>query len=188
MANADRPRGFIPIRMVDGGAAIPVGRYAVDSSNATAIFIGDLVTLEADGNVGIEADTTAANPLGVCVGVDDDFDNLARRYLPASTAGNIFVTDSPDTIYEAQEDGNMLATTAIGANVGIVAGAGSTTTSISAYELDSDSAATTTTLPIRVLRAVPREDNDITLTNADFEVLINTHVYRARGGVTGEGV
>lgn len=181
MANTDRPRGARPIKRLDGGACLPANPYTVDSSNGTAIFIGDFVKLEADGNA---APAAAGNELlGVCVSVAGDYGNLGRRFLPASTAGTILVSDDPDTVYELQEDdgGTALAATEVGALVDIVAGSGSTTTSISAHELDQDSVDTTSG-QLRLLRKVDREDNAYG-DNADWEVQINEHIFRGTDGI-----
>ena len=52
MANVDRPSGFRPVGSFSGGSWNGAVRtYPVDASNATAIFPGDAITLEADGNV-----------------------------------------------------------------------------------------------------------------------------------------
>lgn len=161
--------------MSNGSSNIPVNKYDVDATNATAIFVGDFVKLEADGNV---APAAAGNRiLGVCVGVMDDYDDLSRRYLPATTAGKILVADSPDTVFEVQEDdgGTALTSAARGALVDIVAGAGSATTSISAHELDQDSVDTTSG-QLRLLSITDVENNDYG-DNADWLVLINEHEF-----------
>lgn len=177
MANVDRPQGLRPVRMLNGSSNIPVNRYPVAAGNSTAIFIGDLVIKTATTNQVIpQVTTTNAAVLGVVVGIDGDFGDLTRRYLPASTAGNVFVADSPETIFAIQEDGNM-GVAAIGTTAAVLTTAGSTTTGLSAYELDSDQVGTTTTGILKVLRAVPAEDNDATSTNAEWEVLLQTHQY-----------
>lgn len=181
MANANRPKGALPVRSLNGNTAIPVNPYTVDASNATAIFLGDFVAREADGNI-----TPAAAGgviLGVAIGVADDYDNLTRRHLAASTAGTVMVVDDPEIIFEVQEDdgGTALTSAARGANVEIVAGAGSTTTDISAHELDQDSV-TAATAQLRLLQLSPREGNAYG-DNADWEVLINEHAYTTAAGV-----
>lgn len=181
MANADRPRGATAVRHLNGGTQIPINPYSVDASNGTAIFLGDFVAAEADGNIAPAA--AAGVILGVAVGVADGYDNLSARYLAASTAGTVYVVDDPDMIFELQEDdgGTALTAAARGANVEIVAGAGSTTTSKSAHELDQDSV-TAATAQLRLLRLVPRSNNDYG-DNADWEVMINEHAYKTAAGV-----
>ena len=175
MANIDNPRGARPVKRLDGGSAVVTNKYSVDSSNSTAIFIGDFIQLESDGYVAPAG--AGGNIIGVCLGVLNDYDNLKRRYLPASTAGAILVCDDPWMIYEVQEDsgGGAMAFTNIGNNCDIVAGSGSTTTGISAHEIDS-SDAKTAVAQLRLLAISPREDNAAG-TNADWHVLINEHAF-----------
>lgn len=182
MANVDAPRGAKPVRHLNGGDPFVMNRYAVDASNSTAIFVGDFIILEADGNVAPYTGAGGGNLLGVCAGVDDDFDDLSRRHLPASTAGNIFVHDDPDVTFEVQSDGTTLVATAQGANVDVLPTAGSATTSISAHELKS-STLTASAAQIRLLRPMPREDNDVTAANSDWEVVINEHLFKSTSGI-----
>mgnify|MGYP000873074440 CR=1 FL=1 len=182
MANTNRPRGAYPTRNLDGSKSFATNEYTVDSSNGTAIFPGDFVQLEADGNVAPATAGTGVELLGVCAGVVGRYDDLSKRYLPASTAGTISVWDSPYTMFSVQEDDGGTALTAAGrgANVAIVAGAGSTTTSLSAHELDQDSVVATTE-QLRLVRLIPVEDNAYG-DNADWEVLINEHEYKQAVG------
>jgi len=181
MANVDRPGGARPIKRLDGGACLPANPYTVDASNSTAIFPGDFVTIEADGNV-IPA-AAGGRILGVCVDVDGDYDNLTRRYLPATTAGTILVQDDPDCVFLVQEDdgGTALTSEARGGLTDIVAGAGNTTTSISAHELNQDGIGTTSA-QLRLLRlhATP---NNAYGDNADWEVVVAEHEFRQTTGI-----
>jgi hypothetical protein len=182
MANKDRPRGAYPTRNVGGGKSFATNEYSVDASNGTAIFPGDFVQLEADGNVTPATAGTGVEILGVVAGVVGRYDDLSLRYLPASTAGTVSVYDDPYTMFAVQEDdgGTALTAAARGANVAIIAGAGSTTTSISAHELDQDSVVATTE-QLRLVRLIPVEDNAYG-DNADWEVLINEHEYKQAVG------
>ena len=179
MANADRPSGARPVRNINGSTAIQITPYSVDSSNSTAIFIGDFIIAEADGNVAPYAVTTGGNLLGVCVGVDGDYGDLSRRYLPATTAGTVMVCDDPDMIFAIQEDdaGTALTSAARGANCDVLATAGSTTTSKSAHEIDR-SQVTNAVAQLRLHRLVPRDDNAHG-DSAEWEVLINEHELRS---------
>jgi hypothetical protein len=154
----------------------------VDSSNGTAIFPGDIIMREADGNV---APATAGNTqiIGVCVGIVPDKDNLSRKYLPASTAGTVLVCEDPNVILEVQEDGvgGTLTSAAIGTNADHVAGAGSTTTGISAHTLDSSSIVDTTA-GFRIIGLVNRPDNEAG-SYAKWLVMINEHSYKTTTGV-----
>lgn len=189
MANVDRPAGARPVRYLGGapynGAATP---YSVDSSNATAIFVGDFMIREADGNVAPYTGTGGGNLIGVCVAAGTDAqtyatpDTLSRRYLAAATAGTVLIADDPDIVFEIQEDdaGTALAATDAGANADVLATAGSTTTGQSAHEIDR-STINTTAAQLRLIRLVPREDNAIG-DFAKWEVMINEHSYRSTTG------
>lgn len=184
MANVDRPNGARPIGQLDGSPwNAHVREYSVDSSNATAIFPGDFVVRETDGNVAPYTGTGGGNLLGVCVAVKVDPTNLERRYLPATTAGTILVVDSPDTVFEIQEDnaGTALAATDAGANCDVLAGTGSTTTGASGHEIDRSTVGTATA-QLRLLRKVDREDNAYG-DWARWEAVINEHVYKSTTGV-----
>ena len=186
MANSDRPRGAVPVGHLDGSPyCAKLQTFNVDSSNGTAIFIGDFIMLQADGNV---APATAGNTqiVGVCQGVKVDRAVAATEhpgYLAASTAGSIRVEVGPDVIYQVQEDSvvSTLAATDRFANADFIAGAGSTTTGMSAHEIDSSSV-TTSTAGLRLLKTVARSDNAIG-ANADWLVVINEHAFKTTSGV-----
>ena len=184
MANVDNPRGARPVKRMDGGPVNVANKWSVDSSNGTAIFIGDFIKLEADGYVAPAG--AGGSILGVCVGVLGDYGDLTRRYLPASTAGDILVCDDPWTIFEVQEDSDSSALTFanIGSNADLIAGSGSTTTGISAHEIDS-SDVKTAVAQLRIIAAVPRADNAIG-DQADWWVMINEHAFN--DVATGAGV
>ena len=179
MANADSPNGARPVRHINGSTAIPSNSYSVDSSNSTAIFIGDFMIAETDGNVAPYSVTTGGNLLGVCVGVEGGYDNLTQRYLAASTAGTVMICDDPDMIFAIQEDdaGTALTLAARGANCDVLAGSGSTTTGMSAHEIDR-SQISSAVGQLRLHRLVPREDNAYG-DSAEWEVMINEHALRS---------
>jgi len=182
MANADRPNGARPVRHLNGNTPIPSNSYLVDSSNGTAIFLGDFMIAEADGNVAPYTGTAGGDLLGVCVGVEGGYDNLNTRYLAASTAGTVMICDDPDVIFAIQEDdgGTALDITARGANCDLLATAGSTTTSQSAHEIDR-SKVTAAIAQLRLLRLVERDDNAYG-DWAEWEVMINEHEYKTTAG------
>lgn len=176
MANLDSPRGLWAIRHLSG-ANVPVRRYAVDASNSTAVYRGDLVKIEADGNVAPAETGAGASVIGVVAGCYDA-NKKPLTYLPATTAGYVDVWDDPDTIFGIQADG-ATAQTDIGATKDHVAGAGSTLTGISAHELDSDG---TEQNQLKIIGKVDTPDNDWG-ANVDVEVLIVEHHYRTTASI-----
>lgn len=92
---------------------------------------------------------------GVVVGVEQHTVtsgmNLDRTYCPASTAMYVLVRPvrtGDQFVVEEDGDTTPVAATAIGDNANFVAANCSTTTGMSQYTLDSDSAATTNTLDL----------------------------------------
>lgn len=115
-------------------------KMPVDSSNGTAIFKGDAVKLEDDGNM---APAAAGDSIyGFCMGVVVDRAVAATEhpgYLPASTAGNILVLPANNAMISIKEDGTggYMVATNVGSVGDLVATAGSTSTGRSGYVLDS---------------------------------------------------
>jgi hypothetical protein len=188
MPNSDAPSGLTPVRFRDGtpynGAH---GRYYIASGEAYNLFIGDPVALSGTGSPegipGIVRATSGGGSsagdgmLGVVVGFENlTSDNLSRTYRPSGTAGYVLVADSPNLVYEVQEDSDAssLAVTDIGLNANFIIGTGNTLNGNSAVELDSSTVATTATLDLRVLGLVQRPNNEIG-TNAKWLVAANNH-------------
>jgi len=213
MANTNEPRGFTPLRHKNGapynaGMGNP---YYIASTYATALFVGDPVTIVAGGSnssastinkeefpagtlQSIEAATAGATNYitGVITGFYPTRDDLSKQYSPASTEGIAWVADDPDLIFVGQEDSagseNILAAD-IGLNADLVAGSGgSTVTGISSWMIDSTSANTTSTLQIKIMKLRNVTDNTIAAADTpahygQFEFMINLHTQRNLTGV-----
>ena len=199
MANTDTPFGLRPIRHRNGaaynGATNP---YYINSTYATALFIGDPVIKVAGGSnaafvsgagVGefdigtlpeIEKATAGdGNRItGVIVGFAPLPNDLTKQYNPASTERVALVCDDPDVIFEIQSDG-ALAATSVGLNaVLIYTTSGSTVSGLSGVELDSGTATAPSadaSNQLLILRASNTPGNDITAAYCKVEVLINQH-------------
>lgn len=152
MANTDRPKGLRPYER-----AIRETPYTAGG----AIYPGDAVHMEADGKV------DAATASEALVGV-------AATYA-AADGDEVIVWDDPQQKFVVQaDDGTTLAQTNIGLNYNIVATAGNATYKQSRMELDSDSGATTSTLPLRLI-GVSREEGSEIGEFAKCVVVINNH-------------
>lgn len=193
MANLDAPFGMRPIRHRNGapynGAVNP---YYINSGYGTALFIGDPVDIVAGGSntseitvpglgrfpIGTLPEIQASAAAGIITGVIVSFaaqpTDLETVHSKTLTEGVALVCDDPDVIFEIQSDG-IMAADEMGLNASIIVAAGSATTGLSGVELDSTTENTTAGLELKILRAVNREDNDITLANGRMEVLINLH-------------
>lgn len=197
MANTDRPSGFKPVKHLSGAPWNGKANiYYLKSSYATAVFIGDAVTLAGS------ADSTGMYPsieqaaagdtdiVGVVIGFGTnpslmaDPDTLTRKYRAASEEMYALVVDDPFVIFEIQEDsvGNSIDADMVGLATDITVGSGSTTTGLSGMELDSSDTATAAG-QCRILRAVNRPDN-VLGSHCKWEVLIAEHAYREQITVT----
>ena len=174
MANTSKINGFRPVKHVTGAPYNGQANiYGVASGDSTALFVGDVVKLAADGNAaGIQYVTahaagtagTGQPALGVVVGIiNTKLDPVDGRmsagsisldtpvYRPGSVEQYVLVADSPDLIYEVEAtaagSAYSFAVADIGQNANIFAGSGSTTTGNSAHSLNMSDKGTAATLP-----------------------------------------
>jgi hypothetical protein len=159
MANVDRPHGFVPY-----SALLRCRPYASDGAEIQ--YINDVMSAAADGNVNVAA---AADI--VILG-----SNLAYHAASAATATSadpVLISDHPDQLYEAQDDGTEAAAQAeLFQGFNHLATTGSTITFLSKHEIDISSGSTSTEGFVG-LGFVPRMDNDGTAANADWVVQLN---------------
>lgn len=215
MSNVSRVNGFRPVKHLDGSPWNgQVNRYYASSGDSTAIFNGDLVKLAAvsdtqgqvllngvastvGGTQGVTAFVagTDSAAVGVAVGFMVNPLNLnSPQYRTASTAMYVLVADAPDTVFEAQVDTSTYPSGSAGIigavgfnknyNVSNAAG-GSTVTGLSGMLIQTSSANTTATLPLKAFGASQRTDNDITTQNAKLLVTINNHQFNGGTGTAG---
>jgi len=163
MANTDAPYGFSP-----KGPILRQQPKDVLVGYGTAIFINDLVSATADGVV-----NAAAAGDNVILGSSSTY-SAASTVAQASDGTALMVTDHPDQLYEAQDDGSQdpPALDEVHQAANHIAGTGSTTTLKSGHELALSDAGTSTGGFV-ILRAVDREDNDKTAVNCDWVVQLN---------------
>lgn len=179
--------GFHPRR--DVGIPSP-RRYEVASSYGTALFPGDVVTLLTDGTVAAVAAGDAALILGVIshVSYQGTLGRVFGPYIPATTvyapttrgsiqASYAYVWDDPNIEYIACLASNANTNTAakiyaaLGSNMDIVAGAGSTVYGRSGHTLDGNPIAGTA--QFRILEVLRNPANDLTSANAQVVCQIN---------------
>ena len=176
------PYGLKPINLIGGQVLAGSTRdYPITHGSSTAIFYGDYVGLSRGEIVRLSVSTgTAGNQTGIFLGCS--FTNPVtkqkqfQQYWPASTAAGdavAIVADDPDQVFKGVV---CSATTAvasgaramIGQNLAMVNNTGSTATgnSKNAILAPSDTPATTSTLPVRVLGLVT--DTAVTLGTATY--------------------
>lgn len=201
MANINAPKGFVPLRHLDGapfnGQLTP---FLLPSGDGNACFIGDVVkwggsagtagqvvagmNVEGMPTLATYAATTAVavgtSIAGVVRGFLVDPTNLTLKYRVASTNRIALVVTDPSVCYECQEDAvtTPLAAADIGNLVSFNTGTGSTVTGVSGTQLVSASKNTTSTLPWLLRGLVPRADNAFNTLGAGtdpakFEVVLN---------------
>lgn len=194
MSPYDAPFGFVPY-----GAVLRVQRYAVNTAPTINVCVGDLVVAGGaivstpKGYLGDIADAAvpdgAAALLGSVVAIEDE-DGAPLSYIAATRAGNgtiagyVMVADHPSQLFLAQEDGgtNAIDLAEGQMNADIICAAlcapGDTTYPRSTQQIDSDTAATTAALQVKLIR--PHEDdtpaND-TNCYCRWVCTINEHFY-----------
>lgn len=161
MANTSRPCGFQP-----HGKLIHVGVYQAGGT----IYPGDLVKFKSDGTVEVAA---AADAI------------LGAALIYAVSGGEILVADDPAQLFEAEADTTEVdAQTDINLNYDFVAASADTTYRLSRHVIDASTQATTATLPLKVLKIVPKADNAL---GADVKLVckINNHQLGSHTGTAG---
>lgn len=186
MANANAPRGLIPVRGVNSQTVTGGPRlYSHAAGDAVQIMIGDPVkiagTAQTINGVTTQDVVRAATGdviAGVCVGIlPTTRDTLS--YGAASTAYNLFVDDDPNSLFEIQDvnSGTPLAVADVGLNANFVVAAGNTYLGTSGVTLDNATEATTNTLDLKLVDVLNRVDVDNTSSPLRFLVRINRHLF-----------
>jgi hypothetical protein len=191
MANVSRPSGLRAARHITGGSYRgQIETFVIPASDATAVYVGDVVKLagSADANGVATVTRVTANtdlPLGVVVGFEVDYTNLntPSQYRAASTLRKVFVNVDPGTLYEIQATGTTVVAD-VGLNAGLTFTAGSSSTGVSGMELDATTKATTATLPLKIVGWVQRPDVDIA-DGTSMKVLVTLNTANLAGGTAG---
>lgn len=164
----DSPYGLDPINLIGGQVFAGSTRLMpIASGYATNIFNGDVVKLTSDGTLVKDTGTTTATPVGVFMGCSYTDPVLKYKifsqYFPANTVASdiqAVVVDDPDTLFKvAVVSGTTVIagvarSSVVGKNMALVQNAGLTTSGDSKVAVLSSSAATTNTLPVRVIDVV----------------------------------
>jgi hypothetical protein len=198
----DKTYGFKPLNRLDGlPYAGAIRQIPVAPAYATAILNGDTVAVDTNGYLVAANTTNSGSIIGVLVGcsyTNSSGQPVQGQYYPAaqSTSTNMsfgYVVDDPSAVFKvcATVAGSTTPTAytraLVGANVALVANVGSTNTGDSYYGIDGSSAATTNTLPVRVVDVVPDTAtgaaNVAATTYYEFLVKFNTAQYNSTTGV-----
>ncbi len=181
MASSATPMGAEPVGCISSGGSFTgkVRHYKIASNYGTAIFYGDFVKIVSSGTVEKDTGTTACTPIGVFVGVSYTDPNTNQKTFsqtyPASTVASdisAYVVDDPYLEMQMQGDASLAQTT-LGNNVAVVQTAGSTTIGRSKNAVDASTAATTNTLPLRIMEFVDGPDSSVGDSFTDVIVKFN---------------
>jgi hypothetical protein len=202
MPNVNKATGLSPVKYLGGADWDGKGNmYYIAPADVNAFYIGDLVDLNnvADPTRGIQGITlaTAGNPaVGVIVGIGTNPeggpyinpDNLNSIWRPAGAQPQAYyalVCDTPDVIFEAQENGAAGATiTAAQAskNANIIYAAPAAGVRVSGTMIASGSVAVTATLNLKLLGLVRKYEGNGSLNTygqyAKWLCVINNHRYK----------
>ena len=182
MANVDNPNGFKPVRHLTGGT-IRMEEMPIASTEAAAIFSGDVVMAIAGGTIKVGTATAGAAATGIFAGCSyTDVDGTPKysRHWPAgqvATDAIAYVYSDPMIVFSAQTAGNGVLTDN-GALLDLTATAGSTSTGQSAQEINQ---AASTVDQFRQLGLVQKADNAFG-ANAEIEVVFHKHARNPAGG------
>ena len=183
MASTASPHGARPVgSLVSCAYNAKITHYKIKNAFGTSIFYGDFVKWADDNpNTTIQKDTgtSSATPIGVflgCAYTDPTTGQFTpNQYFPASTAADdivAYVASDPFLVMQMQSD-EALTQDDLGKNVGIVQTAGSTTIGTSKNAVDGSSAATTNTLPLKIVDFVDGPDSAIGDSFTDVLVMFN---------------
>jgi hypothetical protein len=165
--------------------------YTALASYATNMFIGDPVVVtgaRGSGHQVVQVATAGATNqiTGFIVGFEPTPGIVSLGYGAASTLRFPIVADSPELLFELQEDavGGAIAEASIGLNVDLVAGTGSTATKKSGWMIDSSTVGADATFQMIIRDIVTRVDNESATAYAKYLCSINLHTRRL-GAVAG---
>jgi hypothetical protein len=143
-----------------------VQQYVKDAAENAIICINDLVGMATDGGL-----ILAANPGNVF------YIGVALNHALAYTLSTHLVVDSPDAVFEAQDNAVSAGVVAadIGAAANIEVNAGSTKSLVSGHEINETGIHATSILDVKLLRLMNTPDNAFG-PHARIEVRISRHM------------
>ena len=159
MSATAAPFGLRPVGNLGGTYNGSFRQYPVLSSYSTRICYGDVVKLvDNSTTTTIEKDTgtSSATPIGIFLGCR--FIDVSTKQLTfsqqwsgaAHTEGMAYVCDDPNILFEVQANATVNDDD-IAANVALVQTASNATLGISRVSINMSTAATTASLPIRIV-------------------------------------
>ena len=193
MSATATPMGAEPVGGLSacGSFSGKVRHIKVASGYAADIFYGDFVKLVNTGTIEKDTGTATATPVGIFMGgfyTDPSTSQPTFNQMwPTGTVADdamAYVLDDPDAVFRMQGNG-ALAQTTLGNNIAIVQTSGSTTIGRSKNSVNASTAATTNTLPLRILEFMDGPDSTVGDAYTDVLLTYNEgmHQYRNATGV-----
>lgn len=188
MANVDKAYGLRALGNLSATGSQKQFGYEIADNQSGAIFQGDLVTLK-DGYIlqfNPASHTAAVGVFNGCNYIDPTTGKPTfSNYYPGSvniTQGKIVadVLDDPNQLFVIQADEDVVQAD-FGKNADVVVGTGSTTTGVSAMELDSSTIATTAALNLKLVAKWDVPSNELGSNFTQVVVKINEHLYGSAG-------
>tara|TARA_R110002126_G_scaffold241143_2_gene384619 strand:+ start:1914 stop:2480 length:567 start_codon:yes stop_codon:yes gene_type:complete len=182
VGNVDGPNGFTPVRHLTGGT-IRAEEMPIASTEAAAIYSGDVVMAIAGGTIKVGTAVAGAAATGVfagCFFTAVDGTPTFSKHWPAgqvATDAIAYVYADPMIVFSAQTAGaGVLADN--GALLDLTATAGNATTGRSKQEINE---AASTVDQFRQLDRVKKSDN-LFGDNCEMEVVFHKHVRNPAAG------
>ena len=183
MASSATPMGARPVgSLVSCAYNAKITHYKIKNAYGTSIFYGDFVKWADDNpNTTIQKDTgtTTLTPIGVflgCAYTDPTTGQFTtNQYFPASIAADdivAYVASDPFVVMQMQSD-EALDQDDLGKNVAVVQTAGSTSIGTSRNAIDGSTAATTNTLPLKIIDFIDGPDSEVGDSYTDVLVMFN---------------
>ena len=204
--NVNKANGFVPVGHLSGAPwSGKTNMYFIPSTDATAVGIGDVVTLggtsgaagtvvygiPVEGMPTVARAAAGSTPVGIIVGFLPNQSDLSVKHRAVSTARIALVADEPDLVMSVQEDSlvSSLAAADVGENCDMVTGTVDTTTGNGLQMLDS-STHVATAATFRVLRLDPKPGNVMNSTGgitderyARWLVTFTEHQFKSTAGI-----
>ena len=183
MASTATPMGARPVgSLVSAAYNAKITHYKINNAYGTDIFYGDFVKwADNNPNTTIQKDTgtSSMTPIGVFLGCSYTDPSTGQttfnQYYPASTAADdimAYVASDPFLVMQMQSD-EALTQDDLGKNVAVVQTGGSTAIGTSKNAIDGSTAATTNTLPLKIIDFVEGPDSAIGDAKTDVLVMFN---------------
>ena len=170
MANTNNPHGLMSLGVSLSGGPQAITTFKKLVGLASAIFRNDPVARLADGSISSWGGSTPNITPGTTL-----YSGVSLNYGAAATATEHHVIISPDAMYEAQSDDTAgLVEADMGLNANLVYAAGSATTKMSQWQIDTSTADVTATLDVHLIDLFQCQGNAYGQYSR-IEVVFNKH-------------